>query len=56
MWFHGRRPWTERQRLQEEKAALGFYFSGHLFDAAAAALRRGATHGAWSLGGLGTVA
>jgi DNA polymerase-3 subunit alpha len=26
-------PWTERQRLREEKAALGFYFSGHLFDA-----------------------
>ena len=26
-------PWTERQRLQEEKAALGFYFSGHLFEA-----------------------
>ncbi|ABE49515.1 DNA polymerase III subunit alpha [Methylobacillus flagellatus] len=22
-------PWTEKQRLQEEKAALGFYFSGH---------------------------
>jgi DNA polymerase-3 subunit alpha len=26
-------PWGERQRLREEKAALGFYFSGHLFDA-----------------------
>ncbi|MCK9507480.1 MAG: DNA polymerase III subunit alpha [Pigmentiphaga sp.] len=25
--------WSERDRLAEEKAALGFYFSGHLFDA-----------------------
>ncbi len=25
--------WSERQRLQEEKLALGFYFSGHLFEA-----------------------
>jgi DNA polymerase III subunit alpha len=24
-------PWAERRRLQEEKAALGFYLSGHLF-------------------------
>ena len=24
--------WTERRRLQEEKLALGFYFSGHLFS------------------------
>src|SRR5437899_1450025 len=26
-------PWTEKQRLTEEKAALGFYLSGHLFTA-----------------------
>jgi len=26
-------PWDERQRLAEEKAALGFYFSGHPFTA-----------------------
>jgi len=25
--------WPERRRLQEEKGALGFYLSGHLFDA-----------------------
>jgi DNA polymerase-3 subunit alpha len=25
-------PWSERQRLQEEKAALGLFLSGHLFD------------------------
>ncbi len=25
--------WTERQRLQEEKAALGMFLSGHLFSA-----------------------
>ena len=24
-------PWTERERLAQEKLALGFYFSGHLF-------------------------
>ncbi len=24
--------WTEKERLQNEKQALGFYFSGHLFD------------------------
>ncbi len=24
-------PWNERQRLQEEKGALGFFLSGHLF-------------------------
>ncbi len=24
--------WTERQRLQQEKAALGFFLTGHLFD------------------------
>ncbi|WP_442592670.1 DNA polymerase III subunit alpha [Parapusillimonas sp. JC17] len=26
-------PWDLQTRLREEKAALGFYFSGHLFDA-----------------------
>lgn len=26
-------PWTEKQKLTEEKLALGFYLSGHLFDA-----------------------
>ncbi|MFC7513441.1 DNA polymerase III subunit alpha [Herbaspirillum sp. GCM10030257] len=26
-------PWTEKQRLTEEKTALGFYLSGHLFNA-----------------------
>jgi len=25
------RPWTERERLANEKLALGYYFSGHLF-------------------------
>jgi DNA polymerase III subunit alpha len=25
------KPWTERERLANEKLALGFYFSGHLF-------------------------
>ncbi len=25
-------PWSERQRLQEEKVALGFYLSGHPFN------------------------
>jgi len=27
------RHWTDKQRLTEEKTALGFYLSGHLFDA-----------------------
>jgi len=27
------RPWTDKQRLTEEKTALGFYLSGHLFHA-----------------------
>jgi len=31
--------WSERQRLQEEKAALGLFLSGHLFDAYAAEVR-----------------
>ena len=26
-------PWFEKRRLQEEKAALGLYLTGHLFDA-----------------------
>jgi DNA polymerase-3 subunit alpha len=26
-------PWNLQQRLREEKSALGFFFSGHLFDA-----------------------
>lgn len=26
-------PWSEKQKLMEEKAALGFYLSGHLFNA-----------------------
>jgi len=26
------KPWSERERLANEKLALGFYFSGHLFD------------------------
>ena len=25
------RPWSERERLAQEKLALGYYFSGHLF-------------------------
>ncbi|MBI3153791.1 MAG: DNA polymerase III subunit alpha [Burkholderiales bacterium] len=33
-------PWTVRERLLQEKAALGLFLSGHLFDAAAAELRR----------------
>ena len=34
------RPWTEKQKLQEEKTALGFYLSGHLFDAYKDEVRR----------------
>ena len=33
-------PWDLRQRLMEEKAAVGFYLSGHLFDAAAQEVRQ----------------
>ncbi len=33
-------PWIERQRLQEEKQALGFYLSGHLFTAHEKEVRR----------------
>jgi len=32
--------WSERRRLQEEKTALGFYFSGHLFKGYGAEVRR----------------
>jgi DNA polymerase III subunit alpha len=32
--------WGARQHLQEEKAALGFYLSGHLFDSYKAEVRR----------------
>jgi DNA polymerase-3 subunit alpha len=32
--------WTERQRLQEEKTALGFFLSGHLFKGFEAEARR----------------
>ena len=33
-------PWTEERRLHEEKSALGFYLSGHLFTAYEGELRR----------------
>ncbi len=33
-------PWSVRERLMQEKAALGFFLSGHLFDEAAAEVRR----------------
>ncbi|PQV52782.1 DNA polymerase III subunit alpha [Paraburkholderia sp. BL21I4N1] len=32
--------WAEKKKLQEEKAALGFYLSGHLFDAYKNEVRR----------------
>ncbi len=32
--------WSERQRLQEEKSALGLFLSGHLFDAHEPEVRR----------------
>jgi DNA polymerase-3 subunit alpha len=32
--------WTDKRRLQEEKGALGFYLSGHLFDAYSGEVRR----------------
>jgi DNA polymerase-3 subunit alpha len=34
------RPWNEREKLANEKLALGFYFSGHLFHHYAAEARR----------------
>ncbi|MDB5841030.1 MAG: dnaE, partial [Herminiimonas sp.] len=33
-------PWSDKQRLTEEKAALGFFLSGHLFDAYAEEARK----------------
>ena len=33
-------PWGIRERLTHEKAAIGFYLSGHLFDACADEVRR----------------
>jgi DNA polymerase-3 subunit alpha len=33
-------PWTDRQKLAEEKIALGYYLSGHMFDAFAGEVRR----------------
>jgi len=33
-------PWSLKERLTFEKAALGFYLSGHLFDEVAAEVRR----------------
>ena len=33
-------PWDERQRLLEEKTALGYFLSGHLFDACRDEVRR----------------
>ncbi|MGQ9725199.1 MAG: DNA polymerase III subunit alpha, partial [Tepidimonas sp.] len=33
-------PWSVKERLAHEKAALGFYFSGHLFDEVEAEVRR----------------
>ncbi len=32
--------WSDKQRLMEEKLALGFYLSGHLFDAYAPEVRK----------------
>jgi DNA polymerase-3 subunit alpha len=33
-------PWSIKERLTHEKAALGFYFSGHMFDQSAEEVRR----------------
>ncbi|NVE01389.1 DNA polymerase III subunit alpha [Massilia sp. BJB1822] len=33
-------PWSDRQKLAEEKLALGFYLSGHMFDSFAGEARR----------------
>src|SRR5690606_22995123 len=33
-------PWSEKQKLSEEKAALGFYLSGHPFNYYAPEVRR----------------
>eukprot|EP00952_Eustigmatos_sp_NYUAD-ZCMA_P000041 76-Eustigmatos_ZCMA.PRE.1 len=32
--------WTTKRKLQEEKQALGFYLSGHLFDECRDEVRR----------------
>ena len=34
------RPWTERERLKEEKLAIGFFLSGHPFNAFRSEVRR----------------
>ena len=34
------RPWTEKERLKEEKTAIGFFLSGHPFNAYAEEVRR----------------
>jgi DNA polymerase-3 subunit alpha len=34
------RPWTERERLKEEKLAIGFFLSGHPFNAYKGEVRR----------------
>ncbi len=34
------RPWSERERLKEEKTAIGFFLSGHPFNAFKAEVRR----------------
>ncbi len=39
VWRHATE-WSERQRLQEEKSALGFFLSGHLFSAFESEVRR----------------
>jgi DNA polymerase III subunit alpha len=33
-------PWSDKQKLSEEKTALGFYLSGHMFDSYAPEARR----------------
>ncbi|MEO6351507.1 MAG: OB-fold nucleic acid binding domain-containing protein, partial [Burkholderiaceae bacterium] len=33
-------PWSDKQKLTEEKAALGFYLSGHMFNAYATEARK----------------
>jgi DNA polymerase-3 subunit alpha len=33
-------PWTDRQKLSEEKIALGYYLSGHMFDCYGQEVRR----------------
>ncbi|MEO8600463.1 MAG: OB-fold nucleic acid binding domain-containing protein, partial [bacterium] len=43
-------PWSEKQKLTEEKAALGFCLSGHMFDAYAAEARQFARAKLASLG------